>query len=52
MMPMGMAKAAPSDVTTIEPTIAFAIPPPVSPTGFGISVKKDRFSDVTPWVIT
>ena len=30
------------------PTIALAIPPPVSPTGAGILVKKSRFSELAP----
>ena len=30
------------------PTIALAMPPPVSPTGFGIFVKKSQFSDENP----
>ncbi len=32
------------------PTIAFAMPPPGSPTGFGRLVKKARFSEVMPLV--
>ena len=35
-----------------DPTIALAIPPPASPTGFGISVKNRTLSDVTPCVRT
>ena len=34
------------------PTIAFAIPPPVSPTGFGIFVKKSQFSEEKPCLRT
>ena len=30
------------------PTIAFAIPPPASPVGFGIFVKKLQLSDAAP----
>ena len=51
MIPIGMANMAPSRVTMIDPTIALAIPPP-SPTGFGISVKNDKLSDVIPWATT
>ena len=50
--PMGIAKAAPMPVTISDPMMAFAMPPPVSPTGLGICVKKDRLSDDTPWVTT
>src|SRR5271156_2931835 len=31
-----------------DPTIAFAIPPPASPTGFGVCVRKAQLSDPTP----
>jgi len=31
-----------------DPTIEFAIPPPVSPTGAGTWVKKARFSELAP----
>jgi len=34
------------------PTMALAMPPPVSPTGFGIFVKKSQFSAVAPSLIT
>ena len=34
------------------PTIALAIPPPVSPTGLGIFVKKSQFSDEKPCWMT
>ena len=34
------------------PTMALAMPPPISPTGFGICVKKSRFSDWIPWLTT
>jgi hypothetical protein len=32
----------------MEPTIALAIPPPVSPTGFGVWVRNDQFRDPAP----
>ena len=35
-----------------EPTMAFAIPPPDSPTGVGMCRKKPTFSDATPCVTT
>ncbi len=38
--------------TTTDPTMALAIPPPGSPTGFGMSTMNDQFSDVIPWVST
>src|SRR5271157_3380146 len=31
-----------------DPTIAFAIPPPASPTGFGVWVRKAQLIDPTP----
>jgi hypothetical protein len=31
-----------------DPRIEFAIPPPTSPTGFGIWVKKARLSELAP----
>ena len=34
---------------TPEPTMAFAMPPPVSPTGSGIWVKKAQFSELAPF---
>src|ERR1700732_3971954 len=33
------------------PTIALAIPPPVSPTGLGSCVKKFQFNDLPPFQI-
>ena len=48
-MPTGIANRPPSPTTVSEPRIAFAMPPPGSPTGLGISVKKLRLSDETPW---
>jgi hypothetical protein len=39
-----MANSEPSPVTISVPTIALAIPPPASPTGFGIFVKKSRLT--------
>ena len=52
IIPTGIASTAPSPVTMSEPTIALAMPPPVSPTGLGICVKKLRLSDVMPCVTT
>ena len=34
------------------PTMAFAMPPPGSPTGFGIFVKKSQFSEENPCLTT
>ena len=39
-------------VTISEPMMAFDMPPPVSPTGRGISVKNATLNAVTPWVTT
>ena len=44
MMPMGMASIAPRPDSISVPTMAFAMPPPVSPTGTGIFVTKSQFS--------
>ena len=51
-MPMGIANSEPSPVTISVPTMALAIPPPDSPTGFGIFVKKSQFSAWTPSLMT
>ena len=32
----------------LEPAIAFAMPPPGSPTGFGVCVRKARLIDPMP----
>src|SRR5579884_4013091 len=37
---------------SMEPTIALAMPPPVSPIGLGIWVRKSQFSAPMPRVIT
>ena len=34
------------------PMMAFAMPPPGSPTGFGIFVKKSQLSEERPCLIT
>jgi len=31
-----------------EPTIAFAMPPPIAPTGLGSWVKKSQFTELAP----
>ena len=51
-MPIGTANSDPSPVKISVPTMALAMPPPVSPTGFGIFVKKSRLSDEMPWLTT
>ncbi len=48
MMPIGTAINDPRPVRISVPTIALAMPPPGSPTGFGMCRKKSRFSDWTP----
>ena len=45
-----MADAMPISIRV--PTIAFAMPPPLSPTGFGIFVKKSQFRDEKPCLRT
>lgn len=42
-MPMGMEMMPDSNMSTREPTIALNIPPPFSPIGLCISVKKPQF---------
>ncbi len=46
--PTGTANAEATPMRISVPTIALAIPPPVSPTGFGIFVKKSQLSDENP----
>ena len=43
MQPIGTAKSAAIATRINVPTMAFAIPPPGSPTGFGICVKNAKF---------
>ncbi len=52
MTPTGIAKAAPNPIRISVPTIAFAMPPPDSPTGAGMLKKKARFSERMPCVMT
>src|SRR5437868_14929816 len=52
MTPIGIAISDPNEVTRRVPTIALAMPPPGSPTGLGIWVKKPTFSDWMPWLTT
>jgi hypothetical protein len=49
---MGMANVDPSPATISVPTMALAIPPPCSPTGFGMCVKKSRLSAPNPSLMT
>ncbi len=52
MRPTGIA---PSDAIPMRmrvPTIAFAMPPPGSPTGFGIFVKKSQLREEKPCLRT
>ncbi len=46
--PIGMAITDPRPARIRVPTIEFASPPPVSPTGFGILVKKSRLTARMP----
>ncbi len=46
--PIGIAKIAPSPVTMSDPTMPFAMPPPVSPGGTGICVKNVQLIDESP----
>jgi len=52
MPPIGTAKSAAIPMRISVPTMALAIPPPVSPTGFGILVKKSQFNAPAPSLIT
>ena len=47
-MPIGSPIAAAMPMRISVPTIALAIPPPGSPTGFGISVKKSSEMALAP----
>jgi hypothetical protein len=46
--PTGMAISPATDTIYKVPTMACAIPPPISPTGFGISRKKFQLMDAMP----
>jgi hypothetical protein len=50
--PIGIAKSAPSPVTINDPTIPLAMPPPVSPGGTGMRVKKAQEIVDTPCLRT
>jgi hypothetical protein len=47
-MPMGTPIRLPTANRIADPAIALAMPPPDSPTGLGICVKKSRFSELAP----
>ncbi len=47
MSPTGSPISAASSSSFKLPTMALAMPPPVSPTGFGSLVKKSQLSDLT-----
>jgi len=47
-MPSGIPIRLAMPSTTPEPTIEFAMPPPVSPTGTGVCVKNAQFSELAP----
>ena len=46
--PMGTPSTAACPSKMNVPTMALAMPPPVSPTGFGNWVKKARFIELKP----
>jgi hypothetical protein len=48
MMPTGKLMQDPNPTRIIVPTIAFAKPPPDSPTGLGICVKKSQLMAENP----
>ncbi len=50
--PIGTAIAEAIPIRYRVPSIAFAMPPPFSPTGLGIFVKKSQLSDENPFWIT
>ena len=47
--PTGMARAEAIAIRYSVPSIALAMPPPDSPTGFGIFVKKSQLSEEKPF---
>jgi len=47
-MPIGMPRLEARRIRTAEPTMPLAIPPPLSPVGFGIWVKKSRLIELAP----
>ena len=46
--PTGIATTLASETMITVPTIEFLTPPPVSPSGFGVFVKKSRLRWPTP----
>src|SRR3954453_23167145 len=50
--PTGTANAAAIPMRISVPAMALAMPPPLSPTGFGIFVKKSKFSAPNPSLTT
>ena len=47
--PTGMPMSEASPRSSSVPTMALAMPPPASPTGFGSWVKKSQFTDPAPF---
>ncbi len=52
MIPIGIARVAAIPIRISVPTIALAMPPPASPTGLGIFVKKSQLSEEKPCWMT
>ena len=50
--PIGTAISDPRPTRINVPTIELAIPPPGSPTGLGMWVKKSRLRAEMPWLTT
>src|SRR5712692_3950303 len=51
-IPTGTARSAARPIRISVPTMAFAMPPPVSPTGFGMCVKKSQVRAGSPCLTT
>src|SRR3569832_2576590 len=49
--PTGMPSSPARPTTFAEPTMALAMPPPLSPTGFGRFVRKERLRDEARFLV-
>ena len=49
-IPIGTPIRLANPSSTPEPTMEFAMPPPLSPSGLGICRKKARFSELAPLI--
>src|ERR1043165_4441234 len=52
MQPTGTANSAAMPMRISVPTMALAMPPPISPSGLGVWMKNARFSELRPSLMT